>query len=141
MSRRFRVSVPEAVAGVLSLVLVATSAHAQQIPVSQFERHATNAMSAGAAAIVPRDSVARYLGIARTQRRTGTSFVVVGLATAAASYAHFVHSGRMGMNGGQVAALAVGTGLGALGSTRWSAAHRNQAAAARWRDTPMAAAR
>ena len=140
MSRRFRVSVSHAAAGVLSLVLVATSARAQQIPVAQLERHSTSAMGGGAA-IVARDSVDRYLGIARTQRRTGTSFVVVGLATAAASYAHFVHSGRMGMSGGQVAALAVGTGLGALGSRRWSAAHRNEAVAARWRDTQVAAAR
>jgi len=135
-----------ALVGALSLVAAASAAHAQQLQPSRFVRAPLAAASAAAGdpavvlAVVPADSVARYLSAARVQRRTGGSLVAVGLATIAGAYVGFARSSRMGMSGGQAATLGAGAIVGALGATRWAASRESLTAAARWSEVRAASA-
>ena len=143
MSARSAARARRTLACALSLVAVVTTAGAQEVQAPRFVRESPQAERDAAAppALVPADSVARYHRTAHAQRRTGGALLVAGLATITASYVQFAHSGRMGMTGDQLATLAAGTTLGAVGVTRWAASRESLATAARWREARAAAQR
>jgi hypothetical protein len=131
MSARPVVHMPRLLVAVLLLAAIARTALAQQIPAARPARTTATA-PLGTPSIVPSDSVARYARAAHAQRWTGGSLLAVGVATMAGAYAQYVHAGRMGMTGGQLATLAAGASVGAFGAARWTASRASMATAARW---------
>ena len=136
---------------VLTAVLVVGTARvagAQQLSASRLARGASAAATApaytalvAAPAVVPRDSVARYLHVARVQRVSGGTLVTAGFAAVTIAFVQYARSGDMRMGGASAATFVAGAGLGLAGGTRLVVSRESFAIAARWKEEQVAARR
>jgi hypothetical protein len=114
-----------------AFALVAADLRAQQAPAPRFvvARAAAESLVTPVMAL---DSAAHYERAARRQSNTGVVLGAAGAAGLGAAYMGWLRNGRMGMNGGQAAALTVGAAAVALGWERWRHAQASEERALRW---------
>jgi hypothetical protein len=112
---------------------LAARAQAQQAPAPRFV--ATVAPVQAQAQVTREmalDSASHYRRAAGGQRALGAALGLLGGAGAAASYAGWAGSGRMGMNGGQAVAMTAGVAAVVVGWERWRHANQSEVRARRW---------